>query len=197
MNRIGIFAGSFNPVHKGHITFALKAVQQAKLDEIHFLPEINPRGKADITHIGHRVAMLRLALAPYSKLHILEVPDAQFSVARTWPKLKKKFPGDRLFLLLGSNTVNPLAKWPFVKTLLNETGLVVALNNGGQTFHEQNLPLKPQELYVLPSSHPNLSSTRIRTDLLRSKKTNDLLPSLRRYVKANWLYSLAVPKSSA
>ena len=66
--RIGIFAGTFDPVHAGHIAFALQAAEIAKLDEVVFIPERRPLSKSSTEHFGHRVAMIRQAIMPHSKL---------------------------------------------------------------------------------------------------------------------------------
>src|SRR6185295_10705588 len=103
MKRIGFFSGTFDPIHKGHIAFALQALEAAELDRVYFMPEAKPRRKEGMTHYGHRVAMLRLALRPHKNLKVLEVPDRQFSVQRTMPRLKTRFKNDQLFLLMGSD----------------------------------------------------------------------------------------------
>ena len=105
-------------MHKGHVAFALQALKEAKLDQVYFLPEIQPRGKAGITHIGHRVAMLELALKPHPAFKVLELPESQFTTIKTLPKLKQIFGEDELLLLIGSNTTNPISKWPNVDRLL-------------------------------------------------------------------------------
>src|SRR4051812_40769392 len=81
--RIGIYAGTFNPVHTGHVAFALQAVKEANLDEVYFVPERQPRGKAGVEHFGHRVAMLKRALRPYKQFDVLELVDVNMTVNRT------------------------------------------------------------------------------------------------------------------
>ena len=67
VKRIGIFAGTFDPVHKGHISFALQAIEAAGLDEVVFLPEPRPRHKQSVTDQSHRIAMINLAIKAYPK----------------------------------------------------------------------------------------------------------------------------------
>ena len=83
--RIGIYSGTFDPVHIGHITFALQAMKTARLDQIVFLPERMPRRKQSAEHYGHRAAMLERALRPYPSMGVLELADKSFTIARTWP----------------------------------------------------------------------------------------------------------------
>src|SRR5438270_13558590 len=111
MARIGIYAGTFDPVHAGHIGFALQAAQQARLDKLYFLPERRPRDKRGVEHFGHRVAMLRRAIKPHPKFGVLELPDISFSIERTLPRLEQKFQGDHLVFLFGSDAALQLPDW--------------------------------------------------------------------------------------
>src|ERR1035438_181672 len=90
--RIGIYSGTFNPIHTGHITFALQATTEASLDKIYFLPERKPRNKAQVEHFAHRVAMIKQAIRPHPKFNILELTDPSFSVKASLPKLQAIFP---------------------------------------------------------------------------------------------------------
>jgi len=98
---VGIFSGSFDPVHEGHLAFALEAAREADLERIYFLPETRPPRKGDITDVAHRVAMLHLATKHYPQLGVLEQPDEQFSVADTLPRLEQNFAGSQIFFLMG------------------------------------------------------------------------------------------------
>src|SRR4051812_5853101 len=89
--RIGIYAGTFDPVHAGHMSFALHARQMAGLDEVYFLPERTPRHKPQAEHYGHRVGMLRRAIRPYNNLAVLELVDKHFTVQRTMLGLRQVF----------------------------------------------------------------------------------------------------------
>jgi nicotinic acid mononucleotide adenylyltransferase len=72
-SRIGIYAGTFDPVHAGHVSFALHAMTVAQLDEVYFLPERLPRYKPGAAHFAHRVAMLKRAVKPHPDLQIIEL----------------------------------------------------------------------------------------------------------------------------
>lgn len=192
MKRFGIFAGTFDPVHKGHIAFALQARQAANLEKVYFLPEISPRRKAGVSHIAHRVAMLKQALRPYPHLALLELPDKQFSVAKTWPRIQRKLSGGEQFLLLGADKeLEHLATWPLVEELLTSSGLIIALRQAQrQTVEEliKSLPKRPQGLYVLESDYADISSAQLREAVRQHKKPDGLLASIAPYVDENWLY---------
>lgn len=197
MRRIGIYGGTFDPIHSGHISFALQAMRLAQLDEVVFLPERRPRGKTGITHFAHRVAMIKSALKAHPKLTILELSAQKFLPSNTLPILNKLYPDDELFLLLGSDVVYGLSKWPFVASLLQRVGLVIGIRGSDQeiTLQERisELPVKPFEVHIISVPHPVTSSRAVREALAHSKKADGLLTSVKSYSKKHWLYRL-IPK---
>src|SRR5207237_1081890 len=125
--RIGIYSGSFDPVHAGHLSFALQAIEQAQLDAVYFLPERRPRNKQGVEHFGHRVAMLDKAVKPHRKLQVLELEDVSLTVASTLPRLLKRFPRAQLVFLMGSDVTQYLPTWPNAARLLQQVELVVGV----------------------------------------------------------------------
>lgn len=191
--RIGIFAGSFDPVHKGHVAFALAAIKSAKLEAVYFLPEVKPRRKAEISHISHRVVMLKLAVKPYPKLKVLELPDKQLWVSRTLPRLHKQFPNAELLLLIGSDyELEHMPNWPNIEHLLQKMGLIIAARKTAPSF---SLPGMPKELHLLKSPKPDVSSGQIRQAIRDNKKANGSVDAIDKYIKDNWLYS-SMPSSN-
>ncbi|MGC1176777.1 MAG: adenylyltransferase/cytidyltransferase family protein [Candidatus Saccharimonadales bacterium] len=192
MARIGIYAGTFNPVHAGHITFALQAVEAAELDELYFLPERQPRSKKGVEHFGHRVAMLRRAAAPHPKFEILELEDVNFSVKQTLPRLRKRFPGDQLVFLFGSDAISHLLDWPLIDRLLAGNELVIGVREEGSQEELKatisKWPVRPPVVTLFPSYAPAVSSGKIRSAMRRGRQTAGLLKSVERYSDQHWLY---------
>jgi nicotinate-nucleotide adenylyltransferase len=192
MPRIGIYAGTFNPVHTGHVTFALQAVQAAQLDKVYFLPERRPRSKQHVEHFGHRVAMLKRALQPHPQLKVLELVDVSFSIEKTLPKLKKQFADNQLIFLFGSDVVPGLQDWPKAERLLADHELVIGLRHqeSRENVHKlvEGWPAKPKAVIIFPSYAPEVSSGRIREALRLRKKAPGVLKSVERYSDSNWLY---------
>src|SRR5258706_12226030 len=98
---IGIYSGTFDPVHPGHIAFAREALQTCKLDEVIFLPEQTPRGKEAVTDLSHRIALLERALADEPNMRILKLQSPQFTVADTLPEIHNLLGTTRLTRLIG------------------------------------------------------------------------------------------------
>lgn len=193
MSRIGIFGGSFDPVHSGHISFALLAIQAAKLDKVYFMPERQPRGKSGITHYTHRLSMLRQALRPHPALDILDLPDRSFTTARTLPRLHARFPDDELLLLLGSDVLPGLINWPDLGMLLLRCGLIVGERQDDRLIDVaaelSALPPRLQGTFIVQSYHPTVSARAIREALMHRRSAPGLLASVRRYALQHWLYT--------
>jgi nicotinate-nucleotide adenylyltransferase len=194
--RIGILAGTFDPVHAGHIFFALEAMKSANLDKVVFLPERRPPRKQGVEHFGHRTAMITQAIKPYKKLELVELPDMFFNVARTLPQLRKKFPASQLFFLVGSNSAQDMnrANWSqeSIKRYFKAGNLIVALREGDDVESLKrslaSLPATPKEIIIITTPSRSVSSTKIREALRNNKVITGLLPSVYRYVKNQWLY---------
>lgn len=197
--RTGIYAGTFNPVHSGHIAFALQAIEAAKLNTVYFLPERQPRGKQQVEHFGHRVGMLERALQPHPRLKTLEMVDVNFSVKRTLPQLQKKFRGNQLVFLFGSDIVPGLAGWPHATQMLKDNELVIGIRSRDNREDLRGIIEKwktqPKSVTIFDSYAPDVSSGIVREALRKGKAaTPGLLRSVERYSDRHWLYvSIARP----
>ncbi len=193
--RIGIFSGIFDPVHKGHIGFAVEAAKQAKLDKVYFLVEAKPRRKQNVTHLAHRTAMVKLAIAPHSQLNILDLPDKQFSVSKTLPRLNQKFPNDSLFFLAGSDMLGHMPEWPLINQMLKQMDLVIGIRQGSKLNSVQKILNSMQtKAQIISSPYPTLQSGKIRDLVYKGKPSPDLPKGVSNYIKTNWLY--VAPSSS-
>jgi nicotinate-nucleotide adenylyltransferase len=193
VSRVGIYAGTFDPVHSGHIAFALQALQAADLDKIYFLPERRPRNKQQVEHFGHRVGMLERALKPHPQFEVLELVDVNFSVERTLPKLQKQFTGSQLVFLFGSDVVPGLADWPNAKRFLEGTELVIAIRSRDNRESLRKIieswPSRLKSVTIFDSYAPDISSRVVREALRQGKpKVPGLLTSVERYSDRHWLY---------
>lgn len=190
--RIGIYAGTFDPVHAGHIAFALQALTAAKLDKVYFLPERRPRAKRHVEHFGHRAAMLKRAAAPYPQFEVLELVDVSFSVARTLPRLQNLFKGAELAFLFGSDILPRLHDWPEADKFLAASELVIGLRkkDNRRKLHKivEAWPTPPKALTMFASYAPGVSSGLVRKALRRRQPAPGVLTSVERYSNRHWLY---------
>jgi nicotinate-nucleotide adenylyltransferase len=191
--RIGIYAGTFDPVHSGHVAFALQSLEAAKLDAVYFLPERQPRGKHQVEHFGHRVGMLERALKPHPKLHVMELVDANFSVKRTLAQLRKRFAGADLIFLFGSDIVPGLSDWPHAAKLLEDSELVIGIRSRDNREKLRTIieawQVQPKSVTMFDSYAADISSGIVRDALREGRATvPGLLKSVERYSDRHWLY---------
>lgn len=190
--RIGIYSGTFNPVHAGHIAFALQSLTAANLDMVYFLPERRPRSKSEVEHFAHRMAMIRRAVQPHLQLGLLDLVDVNFSVQRTLPHLQQEFDGAKLVFLMGSDVAPSVPSWPHADQLLATSELVIGVRAGDdmETLKATiaSWPKVPQAITMFDSFAPTVSSSTIRQALQNRQAAAGLLPSVQRYSNHHWLY---------
>ncbi len=183
---VGVFAGTFDPIHKGHVELAKLAAQKCQLDKIIFLLEKKPRGKQNVTEFEHRLNMLKLAIEPYQNFGVLELPDDQFTIKKTLPEIQKKFPNSELWLLIGSDLANSLPDWPGFEQLLKNVNLIIGLRSDDQSQIQKLLQeLAPKtSLTILSSPSADISASRLRA----KPSTGSLDNQVKKYIETHHLY---------
>ncbi|HXJ86059.1 MAG TPA: nicotinate (nicotinamide) nucleotide adenylyltransferase [Candidatus Binatia bacterium] len=163
---IGLFGGTFDPVHRGHVALARAAVERCKLQRVYFVVANVPPHKQKQPHTPfvHRFAMLALATQTEKVLvpSLLEAPEDGESRKRDKPnytidtirRLKQSFKrSDRLFLLIGMDAFAEIAKWHQAEALFRECEFIVAGRPGYSLADVANaLPesLRPREEITKP-----------------------------------------------
>ncbi len=147
---IGLFGGTFDPVHRGHLALARAALEQYKLHRVHFVAANIPphKQRQPLSPFVHRFAMLALATAEEKAFvpSLLEAPEEGGAPARltkkdraekpnytidTIRRLKQSFKAvDRLFLIIGMDAFAEIAKWHQAEALFSECEFVVASRPG-------------------------------------------------------------------
>lgn len=197
MKKVGIFAGSFDPVHNGHMAFAELALKSG-IDKIYFLVEPRPRRKQGVKAFEHRLEMTKLATASSPKFGVIQLEQAKFTPHTTMPLLQARFKGSQLVLLFGDDVVSymvdHLADWPHIADLANSASLLIATRHHDQDALSDKLRsvmdfgvhfryqfVEPNELIA--------SSSEVRLALKRGEKTEVLLPEVQKYIDKNNIYS--------
>jgi len=142
---IGLFGGTFDPVHRGHLALARAAMEQYKLHRIHFVAANIPphKQRQPLSPFVHRFAMLALATAAEKAFvpSLLEAPEDAVPIREgqerpnytidTVRRLKQSFKAsDKLFLLVGIDAFADIAKWHQPEALFRECEFVVASRPG-------------------------------------------------------------------
>ncbi len=166
---IGIYSGSFDPIHKGHLAFANETLISCRLDEVIFLPEESPRNKPNITNINDRIDLITHAVATHPKFSIIQLPSSQFTVSATLPLLRNMFIGAEFTFLVGSDIIQKLSLWPNLDTLLQSASLAVGMRSGAKTQDIKSALATIEKQYNLTinytlvyTDHSHLASSHLR-----------------------------------
>jgi nicotinate-nucleotide adenylyltransferase len=133
--RIGVFGGTFDPVHLGHLILAEQCREQAGLDQVWFVPAARPPHKLErtLTRFDQRVEMLALAIAGQMTFQISEVennrPGPSYT-AETLAELQQSHPDYAYHLLIGSDTIADLPAWHQPQKVIELAGLLVVSRTG-------------------------------------------------------------------
>ena len=192
--RVGLFGGSFDPVHNAHVALATTALDQLSLDELRWIPVCQPWQKTRrLAPAADREAMVRLAIAgePRFVLDRIELrrggPTFTLDTVR---ELVAAEPGRQWFLILGQDQYASLHTWRDWPDLLGLVTLAIANRPGAAIAVNPQIAKAEHRVVRLPMM--NVSSTEIRRRVAAGEPITDLVPdAVARYIEAHRLYSAA------
>ena len=198
--RIGIYGGTFNPPHKGHVRLAEAMLRDARLDKILIIPAGIPPHKesSELADDNSRLEMCNLAFSE-SCFEISDIElkrDGKSYTVDTVTELRKIYPDDELFLIIGSDMLLCFDKWYRYKDILKEVTLCVATREDEISCEEllcfagNILGLSEGEILVSEISAFECSSTDVRKKVKAGECTEELLfDSVRDYIAKNGIYT--------
>lgn len=199
MARIGIFGGSFNPPHLGHILAVREFQKKLSLDRVLLIPAATPPHKtltANSPAASHRLEMTRLAAAdlPFAEVLDLELRREGASyTADTIDELRRIYPHDELFLLMGTDMFLSFDTWYHPERIAAQAKLAVAHRSAdnAQQLHSCAEKLK-EKLHVttvfVENEYLPHSSTSVRAMLAFRAAKDYLAPTVLSYIHENDLY---------
>lgn len=201
-NKIILFGGTFDPVHKGHIEVALCAMQKIGADKIILIPARRSphKHKQPIASDVDRIAMLQLAVENNKAFQISNVElnraEPSYTIDTIY-QMREKFGQDcELYLLIGADMLRDLPLWHKINTLLEECNICV-MNRGGYEkpdFDSLRGKLSPEKIQnlrnnMIETPMIDISSTEIRQALLNNADASQFLdPKVLDYIKRRKLY---------
>jgi nicotinate-nucleotide adenylyltransferase len=201
--RVGVFGGTFDPVHHGHLILAEQAREQGSLDEVWFIPAPRPPHKSEtaLTRFEQRVEMLHLALAGNPAFRVDEMekarPGPSYTV-ETLSELRQRHPGHEFFLLIGSDTLADLPDWREPRRVLEQATLLVNVRPNSPLPDlarlRQQLSMPPEEplrMQVLEAPLIDISSRELRRRAAVGRSLRYFLPrAVEIYILEKRLYRL-------
>ncbi len=199
--RIGIFGGSFDPVHLGHLKLAEACCRQARLDQIQFTPAAQQPHKPQglIASGAHRVAMLRLAIGDEPRFAVstaeLDRGGVSYTVD-TLRELKARDLSAELFLLMGADSLSDFPKWREAGAIC-ELATLVVVHRAGLAEPDFGVltplasPARVAEVRGAQVEMPEMpiSSSQIRQLIAADGPWQSLVPAaVAEYIKRHGLY---------
>lgn len=202
MRKIGIFGGTFDPIHHGHIIIANAVMEKAGLDNLLFdLAEVPYHKKTIPESVGHRVAMLSGAIqAERPRLgwssHEPSADGKCYTIDRI-RHLKEFYPDDQLFLIIGADSLLTLNTWKCSTEIIDTCEVLTALRSDDHDltlrrlydvpFFEEHLAKLEKGLIITPRI--DISSSDIRDRVKNNKHFSHLVPEcVSRCIKTYNLY---------
>lgn len=191
--KIGIFGGTFDPIHFGHLLLAEQAMELIPLDEVWFIPTGEPPHKQGkkITAAEHRYQMVLLATQEHPSFRVsrmeLDRQGPSYTID-TIQTLTQMHPNDQFFLLVGADMVKDLPRWYKIKKILQ---FVHVVGLGRLGIKEEKIPddIHERLTWIPDAVETNISSTTIRDRLALGKSIRYMVPEqVRQYIKENGLY---------
>jgi nicotinate-nucleotide adenylyltransferase len=189
--RIGIYGGSFDPVHFGHLLLAESAREQLQLDTVVFMPAgIAPHKQQDkTTSPAARLDMLKLAIGGQSAFEVsdLEIKRGGISyTADTLTELREQHADAELILLVGADTLVDMPNWKDPERIVSLANIGVVERTGSQV---ETHSLPGAEILRVTMPRIDLSSRQMRTKVEHRKSIRYCTPrAVEKYIEAAGLY---------
>lgn len=180
MKTVGLFFGSFNPIHIGHLILANYIIENSDLEEIWFVvsPQNPFKVKASLLEEYNRLEMVNQAVKNYPKM---KASNIEFSLPKpsytidTLTYLKEKFPTTNFCLIMGEDNLQSLHKWKNYEKLLENHQIIVYPRVFNEKKEEETY-LQHENIHLINAPIIELSATEIRRMIKEGKNVRPMLP---------------------
>jgi len=188
---VGIFSGSFNPIHVGHLILANYITEFSDIDEVWFLvtPQNPFKENVELLEEYLRLEMTRLAISDFNKLKVSDIefdlPKPSYTI-NTLHVLREKYPDYSFSLIIGADNWESFSLWKDYEEILEQYKIYVYPRFGYSVAMPQKCKKKVE---VLDSPIVEVSSTFIRKAIVDDKNIRAFLPdSVYEFIEKNQLY---------
>ncbi len=204
--RIGIFGGSFDPVHTQHVSLAEAAIQNLRLDRLFVMPAAAPPHKIGktLTADETRLRMCEIAFAPLEKVEISDYEIAQGGLSYTYltcRHFRTLYPDAEIFWLVGTDMLRDFPTWKHPESILNDVTLAVCARAEKEGWIERERAAFSRrfgkEFAVVGYNGADVSSTRIRVLAGAGENVEAFVgKEVAVYIAENGLYEIAGAKAA-
>ena len=196
--RLGVFGGTFDPVHLGHLVAAEEATELLALDEMLFVPAGQPWFKAaePVMDAAHRLNMVRLAIESNPRFRVCDVevarPGPSYTVDTLEHLRENAQPGTEIFLVLGLDALSEMHRWHCPARVF-ELATVVGVARPGAAFDPALLsdifPSAAERVIMLDITLVGVGASELRRRAAAGRSLRYLLPdSVEAYIREHGLY---------
>jgi nicotinate-nucleotide adenylyltransferase len=188
--KIGLYFGSFNPVHHGHLIIANHVVQSTELDQVWFVvsPQNPLKPAAGLLNEYHRLFLIKTAIDGENHLR---VSDIEFKLPRpsytidTLTYMREKYPQHDFSIIMGSDSYQNLPRWKNYEQLIKTTAFFIYMRAGSEDIPSY----KDATTNILEAPLLQISATHIRNTLREGKSIRYLVPdSVKEEIERNRYY---------
>lgn len=175
--QIGLFFGSFNPIHTGHLIIANYIAHYTELDQVWLVvsPHNPLKNKSDLVNMYDRLEMAKLATDNAEKIKVSDIefklPQPSFTID-TLIHLKERYSEHQFTLIMGSDNLKSLKKWKNYEVILNDYKILVYPRPGYENLDLASHP----SVTITETPQMEISSTFIRKALLDKKNVQFFVP---------------------
>jgi nicotinate (nicotinamide) nucleotide adenylyltransferase len=178
MKNVGIFSGSFNPIHIGHLALANWICEYGGMDEVWFLvtPQNPLKEQNELLDDNLRYELVKEAVATYPRF---KASNIEFSLPRpsytidTIDELKKQYPQHTFHLIMGADNWKNIHRWKESGRLIAECPILVYPRKGDTI----NISIKENNVHLISAPEIEISSTFIRESIRENKDIRFFLPN--------------------
>jgi len=195
--KIGLFGGTFDPIHTAHIELANIVLEEFSLDKIIFIPSGKSYFKNNVTNKWARYEMVKLAIASFPKFDISDIETKRFGnsyACNTVKTLKKIYPENTFFWIMGSDSFLELPTWKNYNYLLKNLNFIVYMRPGDSLVNLEITSKKYKDEFhtsisLIENAKYYISSSEIREHIHDKDFSFKTLPQgVENYIKKNNIY---------
>lgn len=201
MSRIGIFGGTFNPIHKGHTMLAKYCMDELGLDKVILIPTYMPPHKEsnDLASETDRFNMCRLACENFDGFEVSDIEIKRKGKSysyQTLTSLKEIYNKDDLFFIMGADMFLSLDKWKNPEIIFQKASIIAVPRDISsvsklEEYYKNVISLMGAKAYILTNPVMQVSSTYIRENIENYNTVRDLIDSkVYDYIISNNLYRM-------
>lgn len=195
--RIGVFSGTFDPFHRGHLEACLVAKSVCDLETVLIFIEKVPHRKNNVTDFVNRAEIIDASTTEYPSLQLVDVGDDNVTVHNTTKILENRFPEHEYWFILGSDMLQHFAKWDDYMQIVEAFNFCIVLRKPEDKFLANKFALGLQaaspktKCEILPPVWSEVSSSKVRSELADNLNSEAILPEALEYIKKHKLYGTA------